>query len=83
MKITRNIFIKFLVDEILAKSNVGTKQAYEEVQEFSKTKEFKECYKKWRILQMRTLDHSNYNPMKPIQLILSGVYRGFNSSMNC
>lgn len=45
--LTENHFKKFLIDEITRPSNAPIIKAIEEVNYFSKTKEFKESYNKW------------------------------------
>ncbi len=44
---TENHFKKFLIDEITRLTNASITMAIDEVNNFSKTQEFKESYKKW------------------------------------
>ena len=49
-----NLFKKYLVDEIKAKSFACYSNIWIEVDKFSKTKEFLSAYKKWISLQKGT-----------------------------
>jgi hypothetical protein len=51
--LTENNFKKFLIDEITRSSNAPLHNAIIEVNNFSKTKEFRDCYSKWLKLNKR------------------------------
>lgn len=53
MDITRNHYKKFLVDEIMRASHATAKEAYEQVNKFSITREFNESFVKWLSIEKR------------------------------
>lgn len=50
MDLSRNHYIKFLVDEVMRTSTSTVSQILYEVKNFSKTIEFEESYKKWIVV---------------------------------
>ncbi len=56
MDLSPNIYRKFLIDEIMRKSNVDIKLAIHEVDEYSKTWEFTESFRKWIVIRERIGD---------------------------
>lgn len=55
MDLSKNHYRKFLVDEVMRSSKATISDAYYEVTEFSKTKEFEDSYKKWIILSRKNM----------------------------
>ena len=47
MDLSKNHYRKFLVDEVMRASNATASAAFEQVNIFSKTKEFNDSYEQW------------------------------------
>lgn len=61
-------FKKYLVSEILAKSNSSYVSTINQVNDFIKTKDGQEYFKKWLALQPKLKE--KYNPVKHISKVL-------------
>ncbi|HEY2811786.1 MAG TPA: hypothetical protein VGJ00_10420 [Rhabdochlamydiaceae bacterium] len=74
MKYTTNHFKKFLIDEIIKKSNASAKDALREVNNFSMNDRFNHTYNNWVLLQKQK-DFVKIGRPKLIKEILSGLFQ--------
>ena len=72
MLFTKNHFKKFLIDQLLKNKNVFIKDAVEEINDFSKTKEFFNSFEKWRSINLK--NDKNIKKIKHISSIIKELF---------
>jgi len=70
MDVTLNHFKKFLVDEIMRHSLATAKEAMDTVNEFAKTEQYEDAYKKWKSIHYIP---PKPNPVKKIDKVVAGI----------